>query len=103
MHYWPHHVVIRWDKTTTNVRVVYNASAKSANGPSLNDHLNKGPKVSQLILEFLVQFRSYIVALTADLDKAFLMVSVEEVDCDVLQFLWAKDFKREPSEFKIYR
>ena len=31
------------------------------------------------------------------------MVSVEEADHDVLQFLWVKDFKREMPEFKIYR
>ena len=31
------------------------------------------------------------------------MLSVEEADCDVLRFLWVKNFKRETPEFKIYR
>ena len=99
----PHHAVVRRDKTTTKVRVVYDASARSANGPFLNDCLLKGPKFNQLIFDLLVRFRSYKVALTADLEKAFLMVSVEEADRDVLRFLWVKDLKREPPEFKIYR
>lgn len=45
----------------------------------------------------------YKVALTANLEKAFLMVSIEETDHDVLRFLWMKDFKREPPKFKVYR
>ena len=103
VHYLPHHAVVRRDKATTKVRVVYDASARSANGPSLNECLLKGPKFNQLIFDLLVRFRSYKVALTADLEKAFLMVSVEEADRDVLRFLWVKDLKREPPEFEVYR
>ena len=82
-HYLPHHAVLRRDKSTTRVRVVYDASAKNANNPSLNDCLLKGPKFNQLIFDLLVRFRSYKIALTADLEKAFLMVSVDEPDRDV--------------------
>ena len=84
------------------MRVVYDALARSANDPSLNDCFLKGPKFNQLNFDLLVRFRSYKVALTADLEKAFMMVSVEEADRDVLRFLWVKDFKRETPEFKIY-
>ena len=66
---------------------MYDTSARSANGPSLNDCLLKGPEFNQLIFDLLVQFRSYKVALAADLEKLFLMVSVRETDCDALQFL----------------
>ena len=43
VHYLPHHAVVRHDKDTTKVIVVYDASAKS-NGPSLNGCLHVGPK-----------------------------------------------------------
>ena len=47
---------------------------RSAN---VNEYLLKDPKFNQLIL---IQFRSYKIALTADLEKAFQIVSVEEAD-----------------------
>ena len=73
VHYLPHHCVIRTDNTTTKLRVVYDASSKKS-GPSLNDCLYKGPKFHQLILDLLIRFRSYRVALVADVEKAFLMI-----------------------------
>ena len=73
IHYLPHHAVVCQDKSTTKVRIVYDAFARSGNDPLLNDCLMKGPKFNQLIFELLVQFRSYRVALIADLKKVFLI------------------------------
>ena len=103
VHYLPHHAIVRRDKATTKVRVVYDASAKGSGGVSLNDCLLKGPKFNQLIFDLLVRFRSYQVAITADLEKAFLMVSVEEDDRDVLRFLWVEDVAKEPPDIRMYR
>lgn len=46
VHYLPHHAVVRRDKATTKVRIVYDASAR-ATGCSLNECLHKGPKFEQ--------------------------------------------------------
>ena len=102
VHYLPHHAVVRKDKDTTKVRVVYDASAK-ATGCSLNECLHKGPKFEQKILEILLRFRTYQVALTSDIEKAFLMVSVSECDRDVLRFLWVEDVNKEPPEIRVLR
>ena len=90
IHHLPHHAVVRQDKDTTKVRIVYDASSKSV-GPSLNDCLHVGPKFNQRINELLFRFRSYPVALVADIEKAFLMISVDPNDRDVLRFLWVEN------------
>lgn len=102
VHYLPHHPVVRRDKSTTKLRVVYDASARS-NGPSLNECLYKGPKFQQLILDLLVRFRSYNVALTADVEKAFLMIAVDERDRDALRFIWVDDVTKAEPELRVYR
>ncbi|GFW46429.1 DUF1758 domain-containing protein [Trichonephila clavipes] len=44
-YYIPHQIVLRPDKGTTKLRVVFNTSAKTSNGISLNDTLLKGATV----------------------------------------------------------
>ena len=100
-HYIPHHAVIRQDKQTTKLRVVYNASAKE-DGPSLNDCLYAGPKLGQNIMDIILRFRVH-KALAADIEKAFLMVSMAERDRYVLRFLWVDDVTRDDPEIIAYR
>ena len=102
VHYLPHHAVIKQDKQTTKLRVVYDASAKST-GPSLNECLHIGPKFNQRIFEILVRFRLHASAFIADIEKAFLMISVDKRDRDVLRFLWVKDIHKDPPEIQVLR
>ena len=102
IHYLPHHAVVRQDKQTTKVRVVYDASAKSE-GSSLNECLHIGPKFNQRILEILLRFRFYRVALVADIEKAFLMVSITPKNRDVLRFVWFDNIQSDNPEFRVFR
>ena len=95
IHYLPHHTIICTDKQTTKLRIVYDASARD-NGPSLNDCLFSGPKFDQSMLDILLRFCTYKIALIADIEKAFLMVSVQEEDRNVLRFLWVDDVQKSP-------
>ena len=91
VHYLPHHPVVRQDRATTKVRVVFDASAKTSSGPSLNDCLYAGPALVENIADILLRFRIHAVALVGDIEKAFLMISVNKQDRDVLRFLWVDD------------
>ncbi len=63
-HYLPHHAVIRCDKDTTKLRIVYDASAKTT-GPSLNDCLYVGPPFGQYIFGIILRFCVHSVALAS--------------------------------------
>ena len=102
VHYLPHHGVVRQDKATSKLRIVYDASARTT-GPSLNDCLYTGPKFGQSIFDILLRFRFQKVALTGDIEKAFLMVSMDERDRDSLRFLWATDPNVENPEILTLR
>jgi len=87
VHYLPHHPVFKENSETTKIRPVFNASAKSANSPSLNDCLTKGPNLIEIIPSVLNRFRKYQVAVSSDIEKAFLQIGVREQDRDYLRFL----------------
>ena len=104
VHYLPHHEVIRVDKDTTKLRIVYDASARSGrNTPSLNDCLYAGPPLSPLIYDILLRFRVHKVALIADIEKAFVNVSVHPRDRDYLRFLWIDDITSGHPKLQVYR
>ena len=66
-HYLPHHAVIKEDKQTSKLRIVYDASARS-NEPSLNDCLYAGSTFGQNIMDILLRFRIHWVAVIADIE-----------------------------------
>ena len=88
----PHMAVIRKDRKRTKVRVVYDGSAKaSKQEKSLNDCLQTGPNHLPYVFNMLANFRKNLVGLTADIEKAFLMVGIQKDHQDFLRFLWFDD------------
>lgn len=52
-YYMPHHAVLREDKVTTKLRVVFDASSHDTGFPSLNDCLLTGPNLNPDLLSIL--------------------------------------------------
>ena len=91
-HYLPHHPVVTPLKATTEVRIVYDASVKASKGmKSLNECLYRGPITFPNMCGILLRFRVYLIAILADIEKAFLQIGVQEHDRDVTRFLWYTD------------
>ena len=92
VHYLCHHGVVRQDRETTKLRVVFDGSAKGDNdSQALNDRLAVGNNYMPLLFDTLVRFRMKPIAMTADIEKAFLQIQVSESDKDKLRFLWVDD------------
>ena len=88
-HYLPHKAVIRKSAETTKLRIVYDASAKEqGDQPSINECLNPGPPLQNLLWEILVRSRFYPVLLTSDIEKAFRQVRIKSEERDALRFFW---------------
>nr|XP_058965776.1 uncharacterized protein LOC131792425 [Pocillopora verrucosa] len=91
-HYIPHHEIVTPEKTTTKIRIVFDASAKTKKGSqSLNENQHRGPIILEDLCGLLMRFRIDRVALIADVEKAFHQVGLQPEDRDVTQFLWLKD------------
>ena len=102
--YIPHKAVIRPEAESTKIRVVYDASAKAHNGaPSLNECLHPGPPLQNKLWDVLVRGRFHPVALTGDLQTAFLQVRIRENDRDALRFHWRKDQQSELETLRFTR
>ena len=98
--YLPIHAVYKQSSTTTKVRAVFDASAKSSSGISLNDILLVGPTVHPPLIDVLLRFRSYRVAITADVSKMYRAVELARNDKDLHRFVWRSN----PTEvLKDYR
>ena len=98
VHYLPHRAVVRLDRDTTKMRVVYDASSKVF-GPSLNDCLHIEPSLNPYLFDILLRFRVHEVALTADTEKAFLNIEIDPEHRDFLRFfcglmIWTRKVQR---------
>jgi len=102
-HYIPHRPVKK-DSNTTPIRIVYDCSCKqSSEHPSLNDCLHVGPPFLNHLCAILLRFRQYVYAFSADIEKAFLHVELDESDRDYTRFLWLSNSHDPQSSLQPYR
>ncbi|XP_033218066.1 uncharacterized protein LOC117173536 [Belonocnema kinseyi] len=67
-YYLPHHAVVKTCSLTTKTRVVFDDSAKTTTGISLNDSLMVGPIIQEDLFSIITRFRTFQYALTADIE-----------------------------------
>ena len=101
VYYMPHHAIIKDDRKTTKLRIVFDASSHEAGALSLNDCQFAGPSLNPDIVEMLMQFRLNKVAIAGDLEKAFLQIGLNELDRDATRFLWVEDDWQQGQPLKI--
>ena len=80
--YLPHHFVTKADSTTTNLRVIFDASAKTTLNSSLNCNLMVGPKLQSDLFDILLRLRFHEFLLSADIAKMYRQFALHKLDCD---------------------
>ncbi|GFT88727.1 reverse transcriptase domain-containing protein [Trichonephila clavipes] len=86
--YLPHRAVIRTDKTTSKLRIVFDASSHAKSQLSLNDCLHTGLNFIPNLFFLLIKFRVNPIAFVADIKMAFLMIEIDESERDFTRFFW---------------
>lgn len=99
--YLPHHAVVREDKDTTKVRVVFNASCKGVNNVSLNDNLLVGPKLQQDLRHLLMRWRHHRICIIADLVKMYRQVLVDKEDTNYQRIVWREHPEEPIQHYKL--
>ncbi|KAH8272162.1 hypothetical protein KR018_004492, partial [Drosophila ironensis] len=100
-YFLPHHCVHKLDSTTTKLRVVFDGSAKSTSGYSLNDLLFTGPSIQPKIFSTLLRFRSFRVALCGDICKMYRCVRVAPPDHYLQSIMWRDNTNEEIKEYTL--
>jgi len=83
-YYLPHHAV-RNETSSTKFRVVFDGFCKTSTGLSLNDVLMVGPIIQDDLFSVLTKFRTFKIALTANITKMYRQVLIEPTQNSSLQ------------------
>ena len=86
VYYICHHEVMK-ENSTTNVRIVFNSSAKFK-GSCINDYWAKGPDLMNNLLGILLRFREEKIAIVGDIKKMYHSVKISILDQHTHRFLW---------------
>ncbi|XP_055589191.1 uncharacterized protein LOC129741476 [Uranotaenia lowii] len=87
-YFMPHHAVIRESSTTTKIRVVFDASCRSASGASLNDILMVGPVVQEDIRSIIMRARKHQIMLIGDIKQMYRQILVDPRDTPMQRIVW---------------
>ncbi|XP_046966958.1 uncharacterized protein LOC124534969 [Vanessa cardui] len=101
--YLPHHAVVRDDKETTKVRIVYDASCKGKNNMSLNDQLAIGPTLQPELRHIIMRWRLTSICMSADIVKMYRQVKTDNRDNDFQRILWRENPNSEIKHYKLTR
>lgn len=100
-YYLPHHAVIKSNSLTTKTRIVFDGSALTTSGLSLNDILMCGPTVQPTLLSILLRFRTHAIAVTADIEKMYRQILVNAEDCNLQRILYRSQPTEPLQEYKL--
>lgn len=88
IYFMAHHPVIREDKKTTKLRVVFDGSMKSKDKKCINDFLYNGANVQNELFDILILFRTYKFVVSTDIKQMYRMVLINPKHRPFQNILW---------------
>lgn len=83
-YYIPHHGV----RPPKKPRVVFDASAVTSSGLSFNDIQLPGPRLQDDLFDIIIRFREGRIGMSADVQKMFPQVGINESQWDMQRIFW---------------
>ncbi|XP_073950871.1 uncharacterized protein [Choristoneura fumiferana] len=99
--YLTHHAVIKEERETSKLRVVFNASCKGTNGVSLNDELLIGPPILEELRTVILRWRIHKIAFIADVEKMYRQIKVKKEHTDYQRIMWRSDPNKPIEEYRL--
>lgn len=99
--YLAHRAVIREDKDTTKLRVVFDASAKGSNGSSLNSSMMVGPTIQPDLRSLIIRWRSHKFCVVGDIVKMYRQVKIVDKHIDLQRILWRDDLSEDIQSYQL--
>ena len=96
------HAVIKDSSTTTKLRVVFDASARTTSGHS-NETLMTDPTLYPPLTDILMRFRTFPVAISGDVSKMYRAIELSPEDRDYHSFVWRADKSSPAQDFRMKR
>ena len=101
--YLPMHAVFKETSSSTKLRVVFDGSATTSTGTSLNSTLLVGPTLQPTLSNILLRFRCYPIALNADISKMYREVELSNSDKDLHRFVWRDSPDKPVQSYRMTR
>ncbi|XP_055605703.1 uncharacterized protein LOC129753877 [Uranotaenia lowii] len=102
-YYLPHHCVMKPDSSTTKLRVVFDASAKTTTSYSLNDVLMSPPTIQSSLFDIILKWRSHKYVYTADVQRMYRQVIVDDSHTKYQRCVWRDDKTQPIRDLEIFR
>ena len=103
IYYMPVHAVFKQSSSSTKLRAVFDASAKTTNQVSLNELLAVGPTLQPTLDQTLLRFRTYSVALSGDISKMYREVLLHPEDRSLHRFIWRPEVDQPWQDYQMTR
>ncbi|XP_065370843.1 uncharacterized protein LOC135962859 [Calliphora vicina] len=99
--YLPHHPVIKLDRKTTKLRVVFNASNKTSNGHSLNDCLFVGPTLQADLVLLILRWRFFRFVFNCDITQMYRQIRLDRSHTPFQRILFRDTPTEEIKEYEL--
>ncbi|CAH2105154.1 unnamed protein product [Euphydryas editha] len=83
-----HHAVFKETSESTKLRVVFDGSAPTTSGYSLNDIQMVGPNIQDSLFAILIRARQHKFLLTADIEKMYRQIKIHDNHQNLQLILW---------------